>query len=76
MFQYLMSQHVVESVWVMKLLSRHSDSELYIMIYQYKKIRYLNLLLHMAPNDARLLSAYNIKCTYLLNAYDAKMHQG
>ena len=30
----------------------------------------------MTPNDAHLLSAYKVKCTYPLNAYHAKKRQG
>ena len=30
----------------------------------------------MTPDGAHLLNAYDAECTYLLNTYDAKLHQG
>ena len=44
--------------------------ELIVLVYDMT-----NYLLHMMPNDAHLLNAYDAKCTCLLNAYDAKLHQ-
>ena len=36
----------------------------------------INPLPHMTPDGAHLLNAYDAECTYTLNAYDDKLHQG
>ena len=46
------------------------------MIDQQIGVRQVNPLLHMTTNDAYLLIVYDAKCTFLLNAYDAKLDQG